>query len=130
MLRDKSDNVAESTKQIFKRFTPKCHSNHGALWCDCTLSEGFLRDHYYEKFWYGNNNRYAWDSGTCTIAANNKGRSRSTYVYGREVLTKAVPILDRCWNQQDCQQLKSGVIEADNDYPKVCVCAKSAVQSC
>ncbi|KAK9458457.1 uncharacterized protein V1516DRAFT_667031, partial [Lipomyces oligophaga] len=93
MLRDKSDNVAESESNRSRGFRSNRHSAYGAPSDDYIELEGFSNKSYDTKYWYGTNNGYTWDQGARAVGAHCNGRLRSTYQYGKEVLTKAVPMI-------------------------------------
>ncbi|KAK9243744.1 hypothetical protein V1506DRAFT_561805 [Lipomyces tetrasporus] len=115
-----------SSYTLERRYNVACHSNHGAYRCDCTVEEDWIHGHLMNSCSINTRkSRWCDSHRSCAIVANNRGRSRSTFAYGREVLTKAIPIIDTCWSQYQCDQLKSGVIQVDNTYPKW-VAVKSA----
>ncbi|KAK9351480.1 hypothetical protein V1505DRAFT_367091 [Lipomyces doorenjongii] len=108
-----------------------CYSINGAYQHDCKHIESWLaHEGYYTAHSYAMHARVAWQYKSCAIVSNHKTRSDTTYVYGREVLTKAIPIIDTCWSQPGSELLKSGVVREDNLYPKICVSSSNYINWC
>ncbi|KAK9489092.1 hypothetical protein V1508DRAFT_429113 [Lipomyces doorenjongii] len=110
-----------SGNTLERRFTPACHTNHAAYRCDCDLVDQWLAEYQYNNdLQYEQDNRVWYFYRSCAIVANHKDRSRRAVVIGREILVKSRAIVDLRWAPYRWDETKSGVIQADNNYPKVC----------
>ncbi|KAK9323669.1 hypothetical protein V1517DRAFT_319526 [Lipomyces orientalis] len=126
-LASNNRSIVLNGNRLQRRWNVACHGNHGARLASCRQALRTINTNAYYPT--NNDRRVDWSCLGCAIVANNN-RHGNARVTGGGVFFKAQPIIDTCWNGRYMNTLRSGVVQADNLYTKVCVCNSRNINSC
>jgi hypothetical protein len=123
--------AVEVRSSLTKRATVyACHTNHGALKCNCVTARNALSTNPWGSMWVDVNKRAGYVVGTCAIVVNTK-RPGWAYAWYYQMVADAIPIIDNCWaGVNECAAYRSGVSQASNTWPKTCVCNVNNQNAC
>ncbi|KAK9323497.1 hypothetical protein V1517DRAFT_319998 [Lipomyces orientalis] len=112
--------AAYATSETGKSHDVHCHRNHKAVREDCSGTLYLIVDR------PGEGTRWGWGTNSCAIVVWQTLHSQN--VSGSNIQSIAEDIINSCFEGEKSK--KSGVVQATDENPKVCVCGMNNINAC